>query len=233
MLFRQLIDSDTSTYTYLLADPDTGEAVIIDSVAGQVERDVQLMHELGLTLRYALETHVHADHVTGSGQLRDRLGAQTVVSVDGGADCADVHVDQGHVLHFGRFEVEVRATPGHTSGDVTYIVRDGARTLAFTGDTLLVRGCGRTDFQEGDARTLYRSVHSRIFDLPDDTVVYPGHDYRGRTATTVGEEKRHNPRLKLENTEAQFVAIMDNLDLAHPRYIDVALPANQACGKVA
>ncbi len=233
MLFRQLIDSDTSTYTYLLADPATGDAVLIDSVAGQVERDIQLLDELGLTLRYALETHVHADHVTASGQLRDRLGAKTVVSALGGADCADVHVLDGHELTFGRFTVEVRATPGHTSGDVTYVVRDGARTLAFTGDTLLVRGCGRTDFQEGDARTLYRSVHTRIYDLPDTTVVYPGHDYRGRTSTTVGEEKAHNPRLKLANSEDDFVAIMDGLELAYPRYIDVALPANRACGAVA
>ncbi|MFT7626357.1 MAG: sulfur dioxygenase [Myxococcota bacterium] len=230
MMFRQLIDSDTSTFTYLLADPETGDAVIIDPVLQQVDRDAGLIAELGLTLRYTLETHVHADHVTGSGGLRDRLGARTVVSKMAGADCADLHVVDGDSLRFGQYSVDVRSTPGHTSGCITYVVREGEQTLAFTGDALLIRGCGRTDFQQGDANTLFHSVHEQVFTLPDDTLVYPGHDYRGRTVSTVGEEKRFNPRLNLGISEDTFVHIMAGLNLAQPRYIDVAVPANLACG---
>jgi sulfur dioxygenase len=230
MIFRQLFDAATSTYTYLLADPDTGEAVIIDPVREQADRDEQLVRQLGLDLKYTLDTHVHADHVTASSGLRDRFGAQTVVSARGGAACADLKVDDGSRVTFGRYTVEVLATPGHTSGCVTYVVRDGDRVLAFTGDALLIRGCGRTDFQQGDARTLYRSVHGKIFALPDDALLYPGHDYRGYTVSTVGEEKRFNPRLNLGVSEDAFVDIMGALKLANPRQMDVAVPANLACG---
>jgi glyoxylase-like metal-dependent hydrolase (beta-lactamase superfamily II) len=231
VIFRQLFDQDTWTYTYLLADPDTGEAVVIDTVREKVDRDEQLLRELGLTPKYALETHVHADHVTGSGALRARTGLQTVVSARAGAGCADVKIDDGDRLTFGRYTVEVLATPGHTDGCVTYVVRDGDRVLAFTGDALLVRSCGRTDFQQGDAHALYRSVHDEIFALPDHTLVYPAHDYRGHTVTTVGEEKRFNPRLKHGVSEEDFVAIMRDLKLANPRLMDVAVPANLACGQ--
>ena len=233
MLFRQLFDQDTWTYSYLLADEETRQAVLIDPVLEQHDRDVALVRELGLTLVYTLETHVHADHVTGSGALREALGSKAVVSRHGGAACADVHVDDGDTIQFGKHTIEVRATPGHTPGCVTYVVRDGDRTMAFTGDALFVRGCGRTDFQGGDARALYRSVHEKIFTLPDDTLVYPGHDYKGHTVTTVGEEKRLNPRLRLGIDEATFVAIMDNLGLPRPRRMDVAVPANLACGQAA
>ncbi|RMH42624.1 MAG: MBL fold metallo-hydrolase [Deltaproteobacteria bacterium] len=233
MIFRQLVDPDTSTYTYLLADETTRDAVLIDPVREQVDRDVALLDELGLRLVYTLETHVHADHVTGSGTLRDRVGARTVASVRAGADCADVRVDHGDRIEFGRHTIEVLATPGHTAGCVTYVVRDGDRVLAFTGDALFVRGCGRTDFQQGDARTLFRSVRDVIFALPDHTLVYPGHDYRGYTVTTVAEEKRHNPRLRLGVTEDEFVAIMGGLNLPKPRHMDVAVPANLACGGAA
>jgi sulfur dioxygenase len=228
MLFRQLFEAETSTYTYLLADEQTKEAVLIDPVREAVDRDVQLVRELGLTLTHVLETHVHADHVTSAGLLRERLGAKTVIGRDGGAPCADVLAQDGDVIRFGGHRLEVRATPGHTNGCVTYV--EPATKRAFTGDALLIRGCGRTDFQQGDARRLYRSVHDRIFTLPDDTRIYPGHDYKGRTVSTVGEEKAWNPRLGGATTEEQFVAIMAGLKLAYPKKIAEAVPANLQCG---
>lgn len=231
MLLRQLFDFDTCTYTYLLADERSGDAVIIDSVIGKVDRDLRLMGELGLRLVYIFDTHVHADHVTGAGKLREATGAVTIVGQHADVECVDQCVAHGDRVSFGAFEVEVRSTPGHTSGCVTFIVRDGDTTMAFTGDAVLVRGCGRTDFQEGSASTLYHSVHDQVFSLPEDTVIYPGHDYRGHSSSTVGEELSHNPRLNRDVSESQFVTIMENLDLAPPKHMSVALPANLACGK--
>lgn len=228
MLFRQLFDPESSTYTYLLADDQTREAVIIDPVRDQVERDIQLIDELGLKLKYVLDTHVHADHITGAGVLRSRLGAKTVVSKHGGAPCADIPVDEGDTVEFGSCKLEVRSTPGHTNGCVTYVTSDHA--MAFTGDALLIRGSGRTDFQQGDAHKLFHSVREKIFSLPDDARLYPGHDYKGRTVTTVAEEKKFNARLSLDKDEAQFVEIMENLDLAQPKKIDESVPANLKCG---
>lgn len=228
MLFRQLFDTETSTYTYLLADEETREAVIIDSVRDQVERDVQVANELNLKVLYSLETHIHADHVTGSGVLRHRLGLKTVTSKHGGADCSDLHVDDGDVIKFGKHAIEVRATPGHTDGCLTFVVAH--EKMAFTGDALLIRGTGRTDFQQGSPQKLYRSIKDKIFSLPDDTTLYPGHDYKGRMSTTVGEERAHNPRIKDGTTEAQFTEIMNNLKLAKPKKIDEAVPANLHCG---
>ena len=231
MLLNQLFDEDTWTFTYLLADPVTKDAVIIDPVAEKVDRDLKLIQELGLNLRYTLDTHVHADHITGSGTLRERTGAKTVVSAAAKVSCADVGVKHGDRIAFGSYEAEVRSTPGHTDGCITFVVKDASQTMAFTGDALFVRGSGRTDFQQGDARTLYRSVHDQIYSLPDDTVIYPGHDYRGNTATTVADEKAHNPRLNSGVDEQAFVEIMDNLNLANPKRMDVAVPANLACGR--
>lgn len=228
MLFRQLYDAESSTYTYLLADDETREAVIIDPVIEQVERDATLVEELGLKLLYALDTHVHADHVTGSGSLRDRLGCKTVVSAHAGVECADVRVADGDVVKFGRHQLVVRETPGHTAGCVSYLTSDNA--MAFTGDALLIRGCGRTDFQQGDSRKLYRSVHGKLFSLPASTLVYPAHDYKGRTVTSIGEEVRLNPRLGRGKSEDEFVTIMSELQLAYPKKIDVALPRNLNCG---
>ncbi|MCB0218140.1 MAG: MBL fold metallo-hydrolase, partial [Chrysiogenetes bacterium] len=228
MLFRQLFDPESSTYTYLLADEQNREAVIIDPVRDQVERDVQLIEELGLKLLYVLDTHVHADHITGAGVLRGRLGAKTVVSKHGGAPCADVPVDEGDTVKFGACTIEVRSTPGHTNGCVTYVTGD--KSMAFTGDALLIRGSGRTDFQQGDSRKLYRSVREKIFTLPDETKLYPGHDYKGRTVTTVGEEKRFNARLGLDKSEDDFVEIMKNLKLAQPKKIQESVPENLRCG---
>lgn len=230
MLFRQLFDAESSTYTYLLADEETHEAVLIDPVLEQVSRDVALVAELGLNVRYALDTHVHADHVTALGALRDALGCETVFSANAGVDCADRAVRQGDRLEFGGRFLEVRETPGHTNGCVTYVLDD--RSMAFTGDALLIRGTGRTDFQQGSAPTLYRSIHEQIFSLPDEALLYPGHDYRGRTATTVGEEKRLNPRLGGGKSLEEFAAIMENLKLAAPKKIAEAVPANLACGLI-
>jgi sulfur dioxygenase len=232
MLFRQLFDPETSTYTYLLADEETREAVLIDPVLEQVARDTKLLDELGLKLKYVLETHVHADHVTGGGTLRERLGAKTVVSSQGGAPCADVPVDDGDTVRFGKHALEVRSTPGHTNGCVTYVTADkvDGRRFAFTGDALLIRGCGRTDFQQGDSRKLYRSVHDKIFSLEDDTALWVGHDYQGRTVTTVREEKLFNPRLGGGKTEDEFVQLMADLKLQRPKKIDIAVPANLQCG---
>lgn len=230
MLFRQLFDPESCTYTYLLADEDTRAAVLIDPVREQLDRDLGLLDELGLTLVHVLETHVHADHVTGASLLRARTGARTVVSRNAGAPCADLLVDDGDVVRFGGHTLTVLATPGHTNGCVTYVTAD--RSMAFTGDALLIRGCGRTDFQQGDARTLYRSVHGKIFTLPESCAVYPGHDYQGRTRSTVGEEKRLNPRLGGGKSEAELVAIMQGLELSYPRKIDIAVAANARCGRL-
>jgi len=228
MIFRTLIDADTKTRTYLLADPWSREAVIIDPVRENVDRDAAFVKELGIDLLYSLDTHVHADHITGAGLLRARLGCKVVFSKRSGAEGADLYLGDGDALRFGLQALEVRATPGHTAGCVTYVSAD--RSKAFTGDALMVRGCGRTDFQEGDARTLFRSVRDKIFSLPDDTIVYPGHDYKGRTVTSVGEEKLYNPRLGRGKSEDAFVAIMDNLGLAYPRKMDASVPANLRIG---
>ena len=225
MLFRQLFDPETSTYTYLFADPSTGEAAIIDPVREQAARDIALVEELGLRLVYTLETHVHADHVTGSGALRAETGATAVVGEGAGVGCADVRARDGDELALGKLRIRVISTPGHTSGCVSYLVGD----RVFTGDALLIRGTGRTDFQSGSAETLYDSITEKLFTLPPETLVYPGHDYKGRTVSTIGEEMRFNPRLA-GRTKQQFVAIMDALGLPPPKRIAEAVPANQACG---
>ena len=228
MLFRQLFDPTSSTYTYVLADEVTREAVIIDPVIDQLDRDTQLIQELGLTLLFALDTHVHADHVTASGSLANRLGTKTVLSERSGVGYADRLVKDGDRVAFGRYHLEVRETPGHTDGCLTFVTGD--RSMAFTGDALLIRGSGRTDFQQGSSRTLYHSVHEKIFTLPDDATVYPAHDYKGRMSSSVGEEKRWNPRLGQGKTIEQYAEIMANLQLAPPKQLAVAVPANLHCG---
>jgi glyoxylase-like metal-dependent hydrolase (beta-lactamase superfamily II) len=228
MIFRQLCDPETSTYTYLLGDERTREAVLIDSVREQLERDVALLEQLELRLVLALETHVHADHVTAAGRLRERLGARIAIGGRSGVRNADLLLGDGDWVAFGSHRLEARATPGHTSGCTTY-VGDG---MAFTGDALLVRGCGRTDFQQGDARALFHSVRARILSLPDATLLFPAHDYHGRTVTTVAEEKRWNPRLGLAQSEAGFVALMEALGLPYPKRMDEAVPANLHAGLV-
>ena len=229
MIFRQLFDPVSSTYTYLLADEETADAVLIDTVFEQHARDAALVRELGLTLRYTLDTHVHADHVTGAWLMKDAFGSQIALSKNAGAEGADVPLDDGDTLTFGGLAIEVRATPGHTSGCVTYVLAD--HSMAFPGDTLLIRGAGRTDFQQGDAAQMFHSIHDAIFSLPDDCLLYPAHDYAGRTVTTVREERAHNPRVGGAANEGDFVGYMTNLGLPHPKQIDVAVPANLKCGK--
>ncbi|HXM80444.1 MAG TPA: MBL fold metallo-hydrolase [Burkholderiales bacterium] len=229
MVFRQLFDPQSSTYTYLLADAASREAVLIDPVFEQARRDIALVEELGLKLRWTLEMHLHADHVTGAWLLRQRLGSRIAVSRASGAEGADRYLESGEEIRFGGKCLEARPTPGHTSGCVSYVLDD--RSMAFTGDALLIRGCGRTDFQEGDPRTLFRSVREQIFSLPERCLIYPGHDYRGLTVTSVGEEKLYNPRLGESIGEQDFVGYMKHLGLAHPKQMDVAIPANMSCGK--
>jgi sulfur dioxygenase len=228
MIFRQLLDPDTSTYSYLLAADSTHEAIIIDPVREQIARDTELIEELDLLLVGALETHVHADHVTSAGALRERFGCRLFVGEQSGVLTADEQLQEGDLVVFGDCALQTFATPGHTSGCVTfYCEQEG---MAFTGDALLIRGCGRTDFQQGDAETLYRSVHDWILCLSETTRLYPGHDYRGRTVTTVREERQFNPRLGSSKTAAEFAQIMNGLKLAFPKRIDEAIPANMASG---
>ena len=229
MIFRQLFDPTSSTYTYLLGCADTGEAVLIDAVYEMHERDDALIRELGLELRYVLDTHVHADHVTGAWLMKDRWKAEIVLSTRFGADNVDVPVDHGDVLAFGNQAIEVRATPGHTGGCITYVTTD--RTLAFTGDCLMIRGTGRTDFQAGSADLLWTSIRDHIFSLPDSCLIYPAHDYLGRMVSSVGEERRHNPRIGGDARREDFVGYMNNMGLPHPKLIDIAVPANQTSGK--
>ena len=228
MIFRQLFDPQSSTYTYLLADAAAREAVLIDPVFEHARRDAALIEELGLRLRYTLETHVHADHVTGASLLKRSLKSKIALGKATGAEGADKYLSDGDTIAFGKRSLEARATPGHTGGCMTYVL-DGL-TMAFTGDALLIRGCGRTDFQEGDAKQLFRSVREQIFSLPDDCLLYPGHDYKGLAASSVGEEKMYNPRLAESIGEGDFVGYMTNLGLPHPKLMQVAVPANLKCG---
>lgn len=230
MLFRQLFDPETSTYTYLLADSTSGDALLIDPVLEQIERDRKLLHELGLSLRYSVETHVHADHITAAGKLRETEGSRIVLGSRTGVAAADLLVEDGDTLTMGEIILTALSTPGHTDGCTTWYFRDGG--MAFTGDTLLIRGCGRTDFQQGSAELLWTSVQKKIFALPEQTLLYPGHDYQGRMVTTVAEEQRNNPRLGRSMSIAAFVDLMGNLKLAYPKRIDLAVPANLTAGTV-
>ncbi|CAF1121234.1 unnamed protein product [Adineta ricciae] len=230
-LFRQFFEHESSTYTYLLADLSTKEALIIDPVIDTAERDAKVIQQLGLKLRYAVNTHVHADHITGSGKLKTLLPeCKSVISSVSGAK-ADIYVRDGEVIKIGEsgktpISIECRSTPGHTNGCMTFVWHEGG--AVFTGDALLVRGCGRTDFQQGSSDTLYTSIQEKIFTLPDHYVVYPAHDYTGQTSSTILEEKTFNPRLTKSREE--FMDIMANLKLSYPKQIDKALPANLICG---
>jgi sulfur dioxygenase len=229
MLFRQLFDAQSSTYTYLIADPNTEEAMLVDPVLEQVERDRQLLKELGLILRYCLETHVHADHITGTDKLRQMTGCLGIVPERAQVACADRHIHDGEMLKLGAITIKAIATPGHTDSHMAYLVNDD-RVL--TGDALFIRGCGRTDFQSGDAGTLYDSVMQRLFALPDETLVYPAHDYRGHTVSTITEEKQWNPRF-VGRTRDDFIKFMGNLNLPDPQKMMEAVPANELCGRLA
>ena len=226
MLFRQLFDQETWTYTYLIADPVNKEAMLIDPVNTHIDDYLAMLAEQCLQLKYSLETHVHADHITASGLLRKRLGAQTGVSELCGADTADIQIKDGDVFSFANGEyIKVIGTPGHTKGSISFLWRD----RVFTGDSLLIGGCGRTDFQGGDAGAQYDSITQRLFSLPDDTLVYPGHDYQQRWVSNIKQERTTNPRLS-GKTRSEFITIMNNLNLPKPKLIDEAVPANRYCG---
>ncbi len=231
MIIRQLFDQASCTYTYLVADEGAREAVLIDPVFERHARDVALLRELGLTLRATVDTHCHTDHVTGAWLMQKALGSKIALSPRYGARNVDLPLAHGDVVAFGGSALEVRATPGHTPGCLSLVaVAPGARAV-FTGDALLVRGAGRTDFQEGDASALFRSIREQLFSLPHDTVVFPGHDYEGRTSSTIGEEVRWNARIGGDAREEDFVGYMRNLGLPHPKQLDVALPANLRAGE--
>ncbi len=226
MLFKQLFDTESCTYTYLIADLDNKEAVLIDPVDTELDTYLDLLKEHDLSLKYSLETHVHADHVTASGQLRQKVGAKTAVSSLCGAGSADIQIQDGDIFEFGNNEsIKVIATPGHTPGSTSFLWRD----RVFTGDALLISGCGRTDFQGGSAEAQYDSITQRLFTLPDETVVYPGHDYNGYWISNIAQESTKNPRLA-GKTKAEFLDIMENLNLPKPKLIDMAVPANRYCG---
>lgn len=229
MIFRQLFDQSSSTYTYLLADERTREAILVDCVFEQHLRDLALIRELELKLVLSVETHVHADHVTGAWLMRDALGSRIAVARASGATGHDVPLEPGDALQAGRLRFQARATPGHTDGCMTFVCAEAG--LALTGDALLIRGAGRTDFQGGDANRLFRSVREEILSLPDSYLLYPAHDYSGRTVTSVWEENAYNPRLGALVNEADFVGYMANLGLPHPKKMDAAVPANLTCGR--
>jgi glyoxylase-like metal-dependent hydrolase (beta-lactamase superfamily II)/rhodanese-related sulfurtransferase len=226
---RQLFDPVSSTYTYLLADERSREAAIIDPVFEQHARDAALVRELGLKLLFSIDTHCHADHVTGAWRMKAALGSRIGLSGVYGARNVDLPLSDGNVLRFGSESLEVRATPGHTAGCLSLVTRD--QRMVFTGDALLVRGAGRTDFQQGDAHRLFRSIRERLLTLPDDCTVYPAHDYEGRTSSTVGEERVYNPRIGGGAREEDFVGYMENLGLPHPKQLAIALPANMRAGE--
>jgi len=229
LVFRQLFDPTSSTYTYLLGDSQSGEAVIIDPVFENVRRDTALLRELDLRLVATLDTHVHADHVTGAWLLKQACGSQIMLAEASDAANADRLLKHGDRVSFGKRHLEVRATPGHTRGCLTYVLDD--HSMAFTGDSLLIRGCGRTDFQQGSPSLLYRSVQEQILSLPPECLLYPGHDYRGLTVTSVAEERRFNPRLGGGVNTTDFEGYMNNLGLPHPKLMDIAVPANLRCGR--
>lgn len=229
IIFYQLFEPETSTYTYLIADEKTKEAALIDPVLETVDRDLNLVEELGLRLMYVLDTHVHADHVTGAGEIRQRTKAKTAVSAESQVDCVDIPLEDGQELLLGDKKIRAIATPGHTDSCMTFAFEN----MIFTGDALLIRGCGRTDFQQGSSERLYESVHGKLYRLPDDTIIYPGHDYRGQTHSTIGLEKKFNARLALSKTKEEFKKTMSELKLANPKKIHEAVPANLMCGKPA
>jgi glyoxylase-like metal-dependent hydrolase (beta-lactamase superfamily II) len=229
MLFRQLFDQTSGTYTYLLADEAGGEAVLIDPVREQVPSYLRLLQELRLRLVMALDTHVHADHITALGTLRETTGCTTWMGREAQADCVDRRFEDGMRLPFGAYALQVMHTPGHTDDSYSFYLEADGQRMAFTGDTLLIRGTGRTDFQNGDAAAQYRSLFDRLLRLPDDTRVCPGHDYKGWTSSSIAEERAHNPRLQVDSQDS-YVKLMRELKLPNPALMDIAVPANRACG---
>ncbi len=227
LLFRQLFDYDTWTYTYLLADTDSKEAVLIDTVKEKVERDLALLKELGLKLKYVLDTHVHADHITGAAKLRTATGAKTGISRNSQVTCADLLLDDGKELEFGKFTLRAIATPGHTNTCMSFYTEG----MVFTGDTLFIRDVGRTDFQQGSNERMHDSITKKLFALPDDTKVFPGHDYNGQQMSTIAEEKAFNTKVGGSSNFDSFSTKMKAMKLGPPKKLDIAVPANLRCGQ--
>jgi sulfur dioxygenase len=226
MIFRQLFEPLSCTYTYLLGCEETGQALLIDPVINSVERDLAALHSLGLTLACTLDTHIHADHITGALQLKERTGSRIAVAAQDRLPCTDIGVVEGTPLQFGSLTLQALHTPGHTDHHHAFVL--GERV--FTGDALLIDGCGRTDFQNGSAAALYRSVRDKLFALPDEQLVYPGHDYQSRRVSSIGQEKARNPRLGQDRSLAEFEQLMAGLKLPYPKFIDHAVPGNRRCG---
>ncbi|MCG6937558.1 MAG: MBL fold metallo-hydrolase [Gammaproteobacteria bacterium] len=231
MIFHQLFESDSSTFSYLIADPDTAEALLIDPVLETVERDLQLLKDLNLKLTATLETHVHADHLTGASRLKSHTKCKIAYPAMIQSSCIDIGIKEGEAFKLGHIELNPLFTPGHTDHHHAYLIDTPVQKFLFSGDSLLIESCGRTDFQSGDAETLYNSIHNKIFSLPDETLIYPGHDYESRFITTVAQEKARNPRLGGGRKKQEFIEIMNNLDLPYPRKIDFAVPGNENCGR--
>ena len=225
MIFRQLFDNTSSTYTYLMAERQGGEALLIDPVQENTAQYVRLIEELDLKLVKAVDTHIHADHVTALGALQNQTGCITAMGAMSRAECVSVHFHEGDKLSADNLHLDILYTPGHTDDSYSFLLPD----RVFTGDTLLIRGTGRTDFQNGDPAAQYDSLFDKLLTLPEDTLVYPAHDYNGMTVSTIGEEKRYNPRLQVSSRQA-YVDLMNGLELDPPRLMDIAVPANLACG---
>ena len=226
MIFRQLFEPVSSTYTYLLGDPQTGQAILIDPVISSMDRDLAELHRLGLTLACTLDTHIHADHITAALELKRKTGSKIAAPAFDRLACADVGIEEGVPFELAGISLRPLHTPGHTDGHFSYLMGD----RVFTGDALLIEGCGRTDFQNGDADSLYRSVTEKLFTLPDETLVYPAHDYKERFVSSIAQEKQRNPRLGKGRPLEEFRAIMANLNLPYPTFIDHAVPGNRQCG---
>ncbi len=230
MIFKQLFEPTSSTYTYLIACEDTGACALIDTVVDTTDRDQELLSKLGLTLDFTIDTHIHADHLTGATKLKALTNSKIIYPAVCELPCMDIGAKEGEVIRIGNIELHPMFTPGHTDHHFAYLIDNGTHILAFTGDALLIEACGRTDFQSGNAKTLYKSIHAKLFSLPDDTLVYPGHDYEGRLVSTIKQEKQRNPRLGNNKSLQEFVTIMDNLKLPYPKKIDFAVPGNEDCG---
>jgi sulfur dioxygenase len=231
MIFRQLFETESSTYTYLLGDPTSGLAVLVDPVLETVERDLEVVRSLGLTLAYTLETHVHADHLTGARKLKALVGSRIAVPAMERLPCADAGVEEGRPFVVGALSFDPLFTPGHTDTHHAYQIEAGGVARVFTGDALLIDGCGRTDFQGGSAEALYLSVRQKLFALPEDALVFPAHDYQGRRVSTVAQERARNPRLRDGIERDEFVRIMRELKLPYPKKMDYAVPGNRECGR--
>ena len=226
MIFRQLSEPISNTYTYLLGCKDTGQAILIDPVVNAIDRDLEVIRSLGLKLTYTVDTHIHADHITAARHLKEQVGSKIAAPAVDRLPCVDVGITEGVPFHVGNIRLDPLHTPGHTDGHFAYLLGD----RLFSGDALLIDGCGRTDFQNGDAESLYRSVTEKLFQLPDEVLVYPAHDYQDRRVSSIGQEKRRNPRLGQGRSLDEFKAIMAGLDLPYPKFIDYAVPGNRLCG---